>query len=206
MSSINFDFSPHDITTRILVQVAMEMNHFEFVARHLGFDKNRIIRLQEDYDTHDERCYQMLREWWENSPEQSPATLEQLHEALCCTDQGDCLPKILEECNNYEDIYWLSNTTDISEESLRNTLHEDFTLLAMKLTEKCIWRPVGRLVGLDDAEIDEIQCDYKKVRERAYQMLRRWREKHGSSATLSQLAIALLIVRQQKAVTCLKNL
>ena len=204
MSSVNFNFSPHVITTRILVQVAMEMNHFSIVARHLGFDKNRIIRLQEDYDTIDERCYQMLREWWENSPNQS-ATLEQLHEALCSTDQGNCLPKMLEEYNNYENINWLSNTTGISVKTLSDTymLQEDTAVLATKLTK---WRPVGRLVGLDDGEIDEIQCDHKKVRERAYQMLRRWREKQGSSATLSQLAVALLIVRQQNAITCLKNL
>ena len=207
MSSVNFNFSPHVITTRILVQVAMEMNHFEFVAQHLGFEENRIIRLQEDYDTHDERCYQMLREWWENSPNQS-ATLEELHEALCSTDQGNCLPKKLEECNNYENINWLSYTTGISAEALSNTytLQKDTAVLATKLIEKYKWHPVGRLVGLDDAEIDEIQHDYKMVRERAYQMLRRWREKQGSSATLSQLAVALLIVRQPKAITCLKNL
>ena len=206
MSSVDFDFSPHVITTRILVQVAMEMTHFEFVAQHLGFDKNHIIRLQEDYDVRDERCYQMLREWLENSPNQSQGTLEELHEALCFNNQENCLPEILERNHNYENIEWLSSTTGISEEILNNTLHDTVVScdVAAKLTGK--WRQVGRLVSLADTEIDEIQWDYEKVIERAYQVLRRWREKHGSSATLSQLVIALLIVRQPKAITYLKNL
>ena len=205
MSSVDFDFAPHIITTRILVQVAIEMTKFEFVARHLGFDEDHITRLQEDYDTRDERCYQMLREWWENSPKQSPATLEELHRALCFNGHENCLPKKLERNNSYKSVEWLSSTTGISEKILNNTLSDDNTVvLCTKLTVK--WRHVGRLVGLDDDDIDEIQCDYLKVRERAYQMLRKWRQKHGSSATLSQLVIALLIVNQPNTITYLKNI
>ena len=208
-SSIDFDFSPHVITKGILVQVAVEMNQFEIVARHLGFNKNSIITLREDYDTRDERCYQMLREWWENSPEKLPATLEELHTALCLTGQETCLPEILERNNNYESVECLSNTTGISERILNNTITSDAVVkgvmnnVAIKLSTK--WRHVGRLVGLNDAEIDAIQCDYKKVTERAYQMLRKWRE-FGSSAKLSQLTTALLIVRQPNVITYLKSL
>ena len=208
-SSIDIDFSPHVITKGILVQVAMKINRFEFVAQHLGFDENSIITLREDYDTRDERCYQMLREWWENSPKQSPATLEELHTALCSTGQENCLPGILERNNNYESVECLSNTTGILERILNNTITDDAVVkgimcnVAIKLSTK--WRQVGRLVGLDDAEIDTIQCDYKKVTERAYQMLRKWRE-FGSSAKLSQLTTALLIVRQPNVITYLKSL
>ena len=209
MSSVDFDFSPHVITTKILVQVAMVMTQFEFVARNLGFDENHIIRLQEDYGNRDEQCYQMLRKWWESSPKQLPATLEELHEALCFNKQENCLPEVLENSNNYESVEWLSSTTGISEKMLSsNTLQDsdDTAVLcevATKVTGK--WRQVGRLVGLDDTEIDEIHYDYQKVREKAYQMLRKWREKSGSSAVLSHLAIALLIVNQPKAIDFLKR-
>ena len=207
-SSIDFDFSSHVITKRILVHVAMEMTQFEFVARHLGFDKNSIIRLQEDYDTRDERCYQMLREWWENSS--SAATLEELHKALCSTNQENCLPEILELNISYESVEYLSSTTDIPERILRDTVIDDDVLrgvlldVATKLTAK--WRHVGRVVGLCDTDIDEIQCDHDKVRERAYQMLRKWWDKCGSSAKLSQLVIALLIVHKRDVITYLNRL
>ena len=185
----------------------MEMTQFEFVARYLGFDENNISRLQEDHDTRHERCYQMLREWWENSS--SPATLEELHRALCSTNQENCLPKILETQDNYENVEYLSGITDIPERILRHTVIDDDVLcgvlldVATKLTAK--WRHVGRVVGLDDSDIDEIQCDHNKVRERAYQMLRKWWNKDGSSAKLSQLVIALLIVRQRDIITYLKE-
>ena len=207
VSSIDFDFSSHVITTRMLVQAAMEIIRFEFVARHLGLDENDIGRLQEDYETRDERCYQMLQEWQKNSS--SPATLEELHRALCLTNQENCLPKILETHDNYESVEYLSSITDIPEKILSNTVTDDVLRgvlldVATKLTAK--WRHVGRVVGLDDNDIDEIQCDHDKVRERAYQMLRRWRDKRGSSAKLSQLVIALLIVHKQDIITYLKTL
>ena len=90
--------------------------------------------------------------------------------------------------------------TVIDDDVLRGVLLD----VATKLTAK--WRHVGRVVGLDDSDIDEIQCDNGKVRERAYQMLRKWRDKDGSSAKLSQLVIALLIVRQPKVITYLNRL
>jgi len=210
MSSVDLNFSPHVITTMLLVEVAMEMNKFELVARHLGFEENQIIRIQEDYDTRHERCYQMLREWWQNAPIQSPATLEELHRVMCFTDQGNCLPRILDRNVKYEDIEWLSKATNISEKSLRYTVKDSTamnTLLSDVATKlAATWRQVGRAIGIDDCELDEIQCDYQKVIERAYQMLRRWREKYGSSALVSQLAIALLIVDQSKIISLiLKN-
>ena len=206
VSSIDFDFSSHVITTRMLVQAAMEIIRFEFVARHLGLDENDIGRLQEDYETRDERCYQMLQEWQKNSS--SPATLEELHRALCITNQENCLPKILESHDNYESVEYLSSITDIPEKILSNTVTDNVLRgvlldVATKLTVK--WRHVGRVVGLDDNDIDEIQCDHDKVRERAYQMLRRWWDKHGSSTKLSQLVIALLIVNRRDIITYLKD-
>ena len=190
----------------------MEMTQFEFTARHLGFNKNHIVRLQEEYDTYDERCYQMLRRWhWEDSSKQSvTATLEELHKALCSTNQENCLPEILELNISYESVEYLSSTTDIPERILRDTVIDDDVLrgvlldVATKLTAK--WRHVGRVVGLCDTDIDEIQCDHDKVRERAYQMLRKWRDKDGSSAKLSQLVVALLIVHKQDVITYLKRL
>jgi len=209
MSLINFDFSPNVITTRILVQVAIEMTKFQFVAQYLGFDENSIAKLQEEYNTCGERCYRMLREWWHNSTKESPATLEELHRALCLTGQGNCIPKILEKNINYESTEHLSNITEISEKVLDRTMNGDTTVMsdvAAKLTTKCAWRHVGRLIGLDDSEIDEIDYDNKKCREKAYQMLRKWQEKYGSSAKLSQLAVALLIVHQKDTITYLKRL
>ena len=208
LSSVDLDFSPYVITTRLLVEVAMEMNKFELVARHLGFEENQIIRLQEDYDSRHERCYQMLWEWWQNSPKQSPATLEELHRVMCFTDQGNCLPKILERNSKYDDIEWLCSATDISKKSLHYTVKNSTagnTLLSdMAAKLAGTWRQVGRAIGVDDSELDEIQHDYQKVIEKAYQMLRRWREKYGSSALVSQLAIALLIVGQSKAISYFK--
>ena len=186
------------------------MTQFEFIAQRLSFTNNHIIRLQEEYDTYDERCYQMLRQWWGNSSKQSvTATLEELHRALRSTEQENCLPEILEININYESVEYLSNITDIPESILRYTVTDDVLRgvlldVATKLTAK--WRHVGRVVGLDDSDIDEIQCDHDKVRERAYQMLRRWRDKHGSSTKLSQLVIALLIVNKRDVITYLKTL
>ena len=183
----------------------MEMSYFKFVARHLGFNKNHIVKLQEKYETYEERCYQMLRHWWENAPKKSPATLEELHRALCLTDQECCLPEILEMDKDYMSIEDLSSATDIPEEILRRKVIDDDVLcgvlldVATQLTAK--WRHVGRVVGLCDTDIDEIQCDHNNVTERAYQMLRKWRDKDGSSAKLSQLVVALLIVHKRDVIT-----
>ena len=167
-SSIDCDFSPNVVDTRMLVQIAMEMSYFKFVARHLGFNKSHIVKLQEKYDTYEEQCYQMLRQWQENAPKGSPATLEELHRALCLTDQECCLPNILEMNKNYENVEFLSSITDVPECILKdreiddNVLRDVLLGVATQLTTS--WCHVGSIIGLCDTEIDEIQFDHKNKR------------------------------------------
>ena len=210
---ITFNFSSHPITTRLLVQVAMKMTQFECIARYLGFDNNDIIRLQEEYDSRAERCYRMLQEWQDNLSKQSDIqSLEELHRALCFTDQESCLPKVLERDDHYKNvnIEYLSSTTGISEELLNSRVSDSidsklFTGVAQRLPST--WQHVGRLLGLSDDEVEEIWYDYKKhgITEVAYRMLRKWVDKNGSSALVSQLIVALLIVRQSSIITYLRN-
>ena len=53
------------------------------------------------------------------------------------------------------------------------------------------WRFLGLMLGLTDAQLDEIAEDNNKALERSYAMLRKWKECKGSGANYKTLAAGL---------------
>ena len=56
------------------------------------------------------------------------------------------------------------------------------------------WKMVVRRLGVTDTEIDEVEHDYRKLKEQSYQAFRIWVTKHGgfASANPDEIKIALL--------------
>lgn len=56
------------------------------------------------------------------------------------------------------------------------------------------WRMVARRLGVTDTDIDEIEHDYRKLREQSYQAFRIWLDKSGGfeKADPDEIKIALL--------------
>ncbi|XP_078686220.1 malignant fibrous histiocytoma-amplified sequence 1 homolog [Branchiostoma floridae x Branchiostoma belcheri] len=53
------------------------------------------------------------------------------------------------------------------------------------------WRSTGRVLGLAEADLEEIQHDFQTLREMKFQMLLSWQRKAGEDATLHTLMAAL---------------
>ena len=69
---------------------------------------------------------------------------------------------------------------------------DDAELLSIAQNIVKIWRPLGLALGLTNSHLDEISEDHKdKVLERAYAMLRKWKESIGSEANYERLAQGL---------------
>jgi len=201
------DFSSNEITNSVLVQVAMKIIRIERVVEELGYDCDYIDRLRADYrDAHSEVCYQALLQWWERPLHNSSTRLKQLHRSLCKTGQPNCLQKVFREDEYYKRITYVSRESGIAEQTLARDIDGNQNLLndiARYLSGN--WRTVGRLLDLEECEIEEIQSDYRKSAERAYRMLDRWRQKKGSAAKVSQLAAALLIVNKYEALKVIEK-
>jgi len=61
--------------------------------------------------------------------------------------------------------------------------------LAKKIPEN--WKPLGRRLSMEDAELDSIHKEEDQCRERAYKMLLKWKQAGGKAATFSVLYKAL---------------
>jgi len=210
MSSLDdvvVDFSTHEITNSVLVLIAMKIVRLRQVAKELGYDSNEIDKLCDVYhDSTIEWCYQTLLQWWERPPHDSSVKLKQLHRSLCNTGQSECLQNVFTENENYKSITYLSSQSIISEEILTRNINGNISLLnvaAQYLSGKC--RIVGRLLELEEHEIDEIHCNYSQERERAYRVLSKWRDEKGSRAKVSQLVAALLAIKQHTALRTIKK-
>ena len=53
------------------------------------------------------------------------------------------------------------------------------------------WKPVGRRLKIDEANITKFHTDNKELDEKAYQMLLHWKRRDGSAATYQVLNNAL---------------
>ena len=53
------------------------------------------------------------------------------------------------------------------------------------------WKKLGRRLDINDTKLDEIQEAYGQQSERAYRMLKHWKQKEGSAATYQALCNAL---------------
>ncbi|XP_031560252.1 malignant fibrous histiocytoma-amplified sequence 1 homolog [Actinia tenebrosa] len=56
------------------------------------------------------------------------------------------------------------------------------------------WKLLGRALGVDDYEIDQVNTDYDQLYEKAYQMLQQWKRERGSKAHCARLIIYLFII------------
>ena len=61
--------------------------------------------------------------------------------------------------------------------------------LSQELTS---WKFPARALGLSEAEIDQIYRDNQETKEQCFQMLRRWKDKYGQTATYQVLSTALV--------------
>lgn len=64
-------------------------------------------------------------------------------------------------------------------------------LLCLAQDAAKIWRPLGLALGLRDSHLDVISEDQQKTVDRAYAMLRKWKESMGSEANYERLAQGL---------------
>ncbi|CAD5117651.1 DgyrCDS6404 [Dimorphilus gyrociliatus] len=55
-----------------------------------------------------------------------------------------------------------------------------------------LWKRVGRILGLTDADLDYIDLDNLIASEKAYDMIRKWRQSRGREASYKALAMALV--------------
>ena len=53
------------------------------------------------------------------------------------------------------------------------------------------WRDLGTFLGLESAVMDNIETDIIECRERAWKVLRKWKQKSGKKATVTILINAL---------------
>lgn len=70
-----------------------------------------------------------------------------------------------------------------------NPTEEELEQLSEKIADK--WDKLGRRLGFDRAKITAYDCDYRRLSEKAYQMLMDWKEKEGIGATYQVLYNAL---------------
>ena len=78
------------------------------------------------------------------------------------------------------------DTTQVN--SLRS-YQKMFAMLATKMEAE--WEPLGRMLEIGENNIHVIRSDYRGVQEQAVQMLHKWLEINGSSATLGILTGAV---------------
>ena len=62
--------------------------------------------------------------------------------------------------------------------------------LARKIGEK--WNILGRRLGFDEGELEEIDERHKDLSQKGYQMLSRWRQREGTAANYKTLHNALI--------------
>ena len=68
---------------------------------------------------------------------------------------------------------------------------DDTELLGIAHATVRIWRPLGLALGLRNSHLDEISEDQQNALDRAYAMLRKWKETMGSEASYERLALGL---------------
>ena len=66
---------------------------------------------------------------------------------------------------------------------------DEMLLIAADIIEE--WKRLGMALGLNSAEVAEVDIDERLVRDKAYQVLLKWKQKFGSEATYRRLADGL---------------
>lgn len=66
--------------------------------------------------------------------------------------------------------------------------------IANKLEED--WKPLGRKLEIFESELNAIDADYKLEKEKAFQMLSKWKNKNGRDATTEKLVHALINIHR----------
>lgn len=79
---------------------------------------------------------------------------------------------------------------------------DDKELLSLAQEVVSIWRQLGLALGLTDASLDEIHEDNPKALDKAYAMLRKWKESLGSGASYQKLAEGLdhKVIKRQDSI------
>ncbi|EDO47002.1 predicted protein [Nematostella vectensis] len=67
---------------------------------------------------------------------------------------------------------------------------DDMSLLAREVGS--LWKRLGRALGLDEPELEQLEADKTQLYERCYGVLKRWTEIQASAATYESLGRALL--------------
>jgi len=61
--------------------------------------------------------------------------------------------------------------------------------LAKDISDK--WTNLGRRLNIEESKLQAISKDFDSVHERAFQMLKHWKQKQGSGASYKSLSTAL---------------
>ncbi|XP_028393278.1 FAS-associated death domain protein-like [Dendronephthya gigantea] len=68
------------------------------------------------------------------------------------------------------------------------------------------WKPLGRRLGLSTNILDNIDAENKKVKEKAFQMMSKWKKHNGNKATGQILADALIAVSRKDVAETLAKI
>lgn len=95
-------------------------------------------------------------------------------------------------CGPHDQLHFFVTKTGKEKEPIfKLGAPDDTELLRIALDTVKIWRPLGLALGLGNSHLDEIGEDYQKALDRAYAMLRKWKESMGSEANYERLAQGL---------------
>ena len=67
--------------------------------------------------------------------------------------------------------------------------YEELEALAYQISGK--WMKLGRLLGVKEPELENVDQRHKQLYKKAYHMLRIWKEENGRAATHQRLTAAL---------------
>ncbi|EDO26186.1 predicted protein [Nematostella vectensis] len=113
----------------------------------------------------------------------------------------ECLACASEKCQEHDrsvsktlsgwEFGWggTSAGTEFVSKSGRPTV-DDMILLAREVGS--LWKRLGRALGLDEPELEQLEADKTQLYERCYGVLKRWTEIQASAATYESLGRALL--------------
>ena len=86
----------------------------------------------------------------------------------------------------------------------RPATEEDLFQVSQKVGKA--WKKLGHVLNFNAATLDSLEYDYRNdgLQEIVFQLLRRWRQKYGSKASIRILAFALMKVNRKDAALLLQ--
>lgn len=177
-----------EVSTSCLINLALDLSTTWIkLARALALE-GEVERIKEDYRRNvSEQAYRMLLRWKQRNG--SLATLQVLGEALkkSTVSRKDLAQKY---CENNNPGSWETEINLEGQLKDGQVWKDDINFISEDIGKDWLW--VGRVLGIEDSELDNIRESHTQLSEWSYQMLQSWAGKNGDQATYECLARALL--------------